>query len=58
MFIKFLTGSSPVFRYCEINPVLQNATMFEKENIKVFQSYQTNDGVIELSNKHRHCFYP
>ncbi|KAG4066138.1 hypothetical protein HA402_010340 [Bradysia odoriphaga] len=47
--VNSVLGSSAIFRYCEINPVLNNATMFEKDNMKVFQSYRTNSGVIELS---------
>ncbi|KAJ6634925.1 Nucleolar protein 6 [Pseudolycoriella hygida] len=48
--VTSVLGSSPVFRYCEINPVLPNATLLEKENLKIFQSYRTNDGVIELAS--------
>lgn len=46
--VTSVLGSSSVFRYCDINPILPNATMFEQENIKVFQSYRINDGAIEL----------
>lgn len=46
--VTSVLGSSAVFRYCEIYPVLPNATTFEKDNLKVFQSYRTNDGAIEL----------
>lgn len=46
--ITSVLGRSPVFRYCELTPIIANARLFTHENKETFNAQIINHGVIQF----------
>lgn len=46
--ITSVLGQSPVFRYCELLPIIANARLFTKENKDTFNAHIVNHAVIQF----------
>lgn len=41
-------GTSPVFRYCEVEPIMAQSNEVIDGKTQIFQSYAVNEGVIQF----------
>lgn len=41
-------GQSPVFRYCELLPIIANARLFSNDEKETFNAHTINEGVIQF----------
>lgn len=48
--ITSILGKSPVFRYCELQPVIANARLFSKDNKETFNASIVNEAVIQFGS--------
>lgn len=46
--ITSVLGQSPVFRYCELTPILANARLFSQDDKETFNANIINHGVIQF----------
>lgn len=46
--ITSVLGQSPVFRYCELTPIIANARLFKYEEKETFNAQNINHGVIQF----------
>lgn len=46
--ITSVLGQSPVFRYCELTPIIANARLFKHEEKETFNAQTINYGVIQF----------
>lgn len=47
-FYALFSGQSPVFRYCELHPIIANARLFTKNDIDTFNAPIINKAVIQF----------
>lgn len=52
-----ILGKSPVFRYCELLPVISNARLFSKENKDTFNASIINEAVIQFGTCHFNLYF-